>query len=128
MTDDVLVAFRNLRRLALRNVSVYSNYPIRPQWAALKDGASPQNACMAHRHGGSTAWHSLAAPACPVLGAAGEVQDLEINAPRPAPLVDTTLREWIVACPKITALRLVCNSKYATFFCPHTFFCLESMR
>jgi len=52
-------------------------------------------------------------PACTVLGAAKELLDLEINAPRPAPLVDTTLREWIVACPKVTALRLVCNSKYA---------------
>jgi len=42
VTDEVLATFRNLHRLALRNVSVYSNYPIRPQWAALKDGASPQ--------------------------------------------------------------------------------------
>ena len=40
VTDDNLTVIRRLRRLVLRNISVYSNYPIRPIWNAMKEGPS----------------------------------------------------------------------------------------
>jgi hypothetical protein len=47
VTDENMGVFGRLRRLVLRGISVYSNYPIRPIWAALKDGAA---ATHTHTH------------------------------------------------------------------------------
>ena len=127
VTDANLDMVRPLRRLVLRNVSVYSGFsPLRPAWVGLKDGASCSlratarscrlvgellslsyalaDRCMRHARRSAT----------PVLAAATALVELELDSPRPARLVDAHLVEWIAECHHLQVLRLVGNAPYVT--------------
>ena len=114
VTDDNLLVIHRLRRLALRNISVYSNYPIRPAWAALKDGTGMRSGTTPHRALLTTKVQGRARHGQPiaVLAAGTLLQELEINSPRPAHLTDAHFCEWIAACKQLQVLHLVCNAPY----------------
>jgi len=81
VNDETLETFRRIETLELDGCSIYSNFPVRPIWAALAD----------------------------VLRVAQNLQTLKLHSIGPAVISDEYLAKWVEQCPHLESLEVVCS-------------------
>jgi len=85
--SKTLEAFLNIRCLELHSVSIYSDYPVRPKWAALYE----------------------------ILKTATRLEELVLNDLRPVSADDTSLSHWTTAMPNLKSLSIFHSIEVKTF-------------